>query len=93
MITYDPFWETLKRYSASTYELIKSDGISSSAIHRLRHNLPVDTKTLDKLCNALYCSIGDSLSIFPISKFRTQPHNQQNDYVPDKSGNKGYSTG
>ena len=47
MITYAPFWETLKRYSTSTYELIKSDGISSSTIYRLRHNLPVDTKTLD----------------------------------------------
>lgn len=39
MITYAPFWKTLKRYSTSTYELIKNDGISSSTIHRLRRNV------------------------------------------------------
>lgn len=65
MITYAPFWKTLKRYSTSTYELIKSDGISSSTIHCLRRNLPVDTKTLDKLCKALYCSISDVVEYIP----------------------------
>lgn len=65
MITYAPFWKTLDRFGISTYELIKSDGISSSTIHRLRHNLPVDTKTLDKLCEALYCSIGDVVEYIP----------------------------
>ena len=66
MISYAPFWKTLKEsYSPSTYELIKKDGISSSTIHRLRHNLPVDTKTLDKLCTALYCSISDIVEHIP----------------------------
>lgn len=55
MISYAPFWETLKRNKRTTYELINIYGISSSTIHRLRHNLPTDTKTLDKLCKALNC--------------------------------------
>ena len=69
MISYAPFWKTLKsRYTTSTYELIKHDGISSSTIHRLWHNLPVDTKTLDKLCTALYCSISDIVEHIPDRK-------------------------
>ncbi len=55
MITYAPFWKTLKDNGITTYQLMKYDKISSSTIHRLRHNLPIDTKTLDKLCKALDC--------------------------------------
>ncbi len=55
MITYAPFGETLKRNKLTTYQLMKYDKFSSSTIHRLRHNLPIDTKTLDKLCKALNC--------------------------------------
>lgn len=59
MISYAPFWKRLKESYTTTYDLINSYGISSSTIHRLRHNLPVDTKTLDKLCTVLYCPISD----------------------------------
>ena len=55
MISYAPFWETLKQNKLTAYQLMKYDKISSSTIHRLRHNLPVDTKTLNKLCKALEC--------------------------------------
>lgn len=55
MITYAPFWKTLKGNGMTTYQLMKYDKISSSTIRRLRHNLPIDTKTLDKLCKALKC--------------------------------------
>ncbi len=55
MITYAPFWKTLKENGLTTYQLMKYDKFSSSTIHRLRHNLPIDTKTLDKLCKALNC--------------------------------------
>lgn len=65
MFTYEPFWETLKRNKLTTYELMKYDKISGSTIHRLRHNLPVDTKTLDKLCKALNC-----YSIFEVIEYK-----------------------
>lgn len=64
MITYAPFWETLKRNKLTTYRLMKYDKISST-IHRLRHNLPIDTKTLDKLCKALDC-----YSIFDVIEYK-----------------------
>lgn len=65
MITYAPFWKTLKTYGVTTYDLMKYDKISSSTIHRLRHDLPIDTKTLDKLCKALNC-----YSIFEIIEYK-----------------------
>ncbi|MDE6727696.1 MAG: helix-turn-helix domain-containing protein [Oscillospiraceae bacterium] len=55
MISYAPFWETLKQNKLTAYQLMKYDKISSNTIHRLRHNLPIDTKTLNKLCKALEC--------------------------------------
>ena len=67
MITYAPFWETLKRNRITAYELMKYDKISSSTIHRLRHNLPIDTKTLDKLCKALDC-----YSIFDVIEYKRE---------------------
>lgn len=57
MITYTPFWETLKRKNISTYELIKKHGMSSSTINRLRHDQPVSTTTIDSLCKALGCRV------------------------------------
>lgn len=67
MISYAPFWETLKRNRLTAYQLMKYDKISSSTIHRLRHNLPIDTKTLDKLCKALGC-----YSIFDVIEYKRE---------------------
>ncbi len=65
MISYAPFWNTLKANGQTTCQLMKYDKISSSTIHRLRHNLPIDTKTLDKLCKALNC-----YSIFEVLEYK-----------------------
>ncbi|MFQ7473712.1 MAG: helix-turn-helix domain-containing protein [Anaerovoracaceae bacterium] len=59
MITYDPFWKTLKQKNISTYVLINKYRVSSSTINRLRHNMPVSTTTLDDLCKFLNCNISD----------------------------------
>ncbi len=67
MITYAPFWETLKRNKLTAYQLMKYDKISGSTIHRLRHNLPIDTKTLDKLCKALNC-----YSVFEVIEYERE---------------------
>lgn len=36
MITYAPFWKTIKEKGESTYTLIEKHGISSATIDRLR---------------------------------------------------------
>lgn len=43
MISYKPFWETLKKSSETTYTLIHKYNISSA--------------TIDRLCRILHCGI------------------------------------
>ncbi len=57
MIIYDKLWQTMKEKGFSTYRLREQCGIDSKTIRRLRANENVETKTLDKLCQALDCSL------------------------------------
>lgn len=58
MITYDPLWRTMKEKRVSQYRL-KVEGISSSTLTRLKHNEPVTTETLDRLCKILQCTVSE----------------------------------
>ena len=49
----------MKRKNVSTYKLIEECGIDSKTIRRLKSNENVETKNIDKLCDALDCDIGD----------------------------------
>ena len=59
MITYKPLWETMKKKGISTYTLINKYSISSSTIHRLRHDQGVTTQLIDDLCRILNCNVED----------------------------------
>ena len=61
MITFDPFYNTLKEKGISTYKLINEFGISRSLLDRLKHNKPISTVTLNDLCNILHCKVEDVL--------------------------------
>ena len=61
MISYKPFYETLKRKNITTYKLINTYGVSRSLIDRLKHNKPISTVTLNDLCGFLDCKIEDVL--------------------------------
>lgn len=61
MISYKPFFSTLKKKGVSTYRLIKQYNVSSSLLDRLKHNKPITTVTLDDLCRMLDCEVGDIL--------------------------------
>lgn len=65
MISYKPFWETLRSSSESTYTLIKNHRISSSTIDKLRKNKPLNTTTLNDLCRILNCRIDQILEYTP----------------------------
>ena len=54
-----PFWDYLDWHEISTYTLITKHHVSSSTINRLRHNQPVSTATIDKLCEILKCPVDD----------------------------------
>jgi DNA-binding Xre family transcriptional regulator len=62
VITYEPFWNTLKNSDESTYTLIYNHNLSSSTIDRLRKNKPLSTTTLNDLCRILDCDINDIIS-------------------------------
>ncbi len=59
MISFSRFWLTLKLCDMSTYSLIKDYRISGSTINRLRHNKPISTATIDKLCEILRCDVDE----------------------------------
>ena len=61
MISYEPFYKTIKEKNVSTYKVINTYGISRSLIDRLKHNKPISTVTLNDLCAILDCKVEDIL--------------------------------
>ena len=61
MISYEPFYKTLKEKKITTYKLINEYGVSRSLIDRLKHNKPISTVTLNDLCSFLDCRVEDIL--------------------------------
>lgn len=59
MIVFDRLWQTMKLRELSTYQLREKYGIDSKTIRRLRANENIETKTLDKLCSVLHCTLDD----------------------------------
>lgn len=46
MISYEPFWQTIRRKNISTYQLIYEYGILPDTIQRLRSGKTITTKLL-----------------------------------------------
>ncbi len=61
MISYEPFWRTMKERGITTYKLINEYSVSRSLIDRLKHDKPITTVTLNDLCRFLNCRIEDIL--------------------------------
>ncbi len=59
MISYEPFYKTLKKKGISTYRLINEHNVSRSLLDRLKHNKPISTVTLNDLCAFLQCNVED----------------------------------
>lgn len=59
MIVYDRLWAMLKGKGISQYKLIKTYGISTGQLDRLRKNGNVNTFTLNQLCAILNCGLHD----------------------------------
>lgn len=65
MISYKPFWETIKEKKENWYTLSKKHHISDSTLHRLKHNKDISTKTINDLCRILNCNVSDILTYEP----------------------------
>ncbi len=59
MISYAPFYRTLKQKNVSTYKLVNDYNISRSLLDRLKHNKPITTVTINDLCTILDCRVED----------------------------------
>ena len=59
MISYQPFWNTLKERDVSAYTLIKKYNISSNRLTRMRKGLPLSTVSIDEFCRILHCNVED----------------------------------
>ena len=65
MIVFDKLWTVMQARGVSTYQLREKCGIDSKTIRRLRANENMETKTLNKLCTALHCSLEDIAEYIP----------------------------
>ena len=59
MIIFDKLWITMSQKGITTYQLREKCDIDSKTIRRLKANENIETKTLDKLCDALSCKLED----------------------------------
>ncbi|MCH5152513.1 MAG: helix-turn-helix transcriptional regulator [Clostridiales bacterium] len=59
MISYEPFWKTLKEKGESTYTLITKHHISSATIDRMKKGNGISTAKVDDFCRILNCRVED----------------------------------
>ena len=65
MISYEPFYRTLKEKKVTEYQLIFKHGFSSYILHRMKHGETITLKTLDTLCFILNCGVSDIIEYVP----------------------------
>ena len=68
MISYSPFWRTLRAKNITTYALITRHNISSATIDRIKKGKGITTTKLDDFCRILQCSISDIVEYVPDEK-------------------------
>ena len=68
MIDYVPFWKTLEKSDENWYTLVHKHNINPATLHRLKHNLPISTTTIDLFCSILRCEAGDVIRYIPEDK-------------------------
>ena len=65
MIIFNKLWKMMEKKGFSTYRLRESCGIDSKTIRRLKANENIESKTLNKLCEALDCNVEDIMEYIP----------------------------
>lgn len=65
MISYAPFWRTLKEKNVSTYALINKHNISSATIDRIKKNGGISTMKINDFCAILGCRVEDIIEYLP----------------------------
>lgn len=68
LISYAPFWRTLKERGVSTYALINKHGISSATIARMKKGGGISTLKIDDFCRILDCKVEDIIEYIDENK-------------------------
>lgn len=58
MISYRPFFETMKKKKITSYKLAKM-GFSRSTYYSIQQGNSVSTNTINQLCKLLNCGVAD----------------------------------
>lgn len=64
MISYEPFFKTLKKKNITTYKLFKM-GFSDRTYYRIKNGESIKTDTIAKLCELLECGVQDIIEYVP----------------------------
>lgn len=59
MITFEPFWNTLKEKNITVYELLEKHKFSHGTYDSIKKNKNVTLNTIDQLCKILNCNVCD----------------------------------
>ncbi len=65
MISYEPFWRTLKEKNITTYALINKYHISSATIDRMKKGNGISTVKINDFCEILDCRVEDVILYLP----------------------------
>ncbi len=65
MISYEPFWRTLRAKGMTTYTLINKHNISSATIDRMKKGGGISTMKIDDFCEILNCNVEDIITYIP----------------------------
>lgn len=57
VISYAPFWDTMKNKGLTTYALIHKYHIANGTLYRMRKGRPITTETINQLCEKLDCRV------------------------------------
>ena len=68
LISYEPFWETLRKKGVSTYLLITKYNISSATIDRMKKGEGISTMKIDDFCKILNCKVEEIICFVPEGK-------------------------
>lgn len=71
-VSFGPMRQYMARYHISYYRLA-NEGIDAQTLHRIRHDRPVTTETLGKLCDILKCQPGDLIEYIKEEEPPTTP--------------------
>lgn len=63
MISYEPFWKTLEQRGLNQYRLIRYYKVSPAQLTRIRKNMYISTRVVERLCDILNCQPEDIMEV------------------------------